>query len=45
MKKTLIIIGAVVGVLAAITIWLASSVGPETAPDELKTRAVPIDNA
>lgn len=43
MKKALILIG-VLAVLALVAlVWLASSVGPDTAPDAMKSIDVEID--
>lgn len=45
MKKAAIALAVLLAVVLAALVWLAGSVGPETAPDELKTRPVAIDNA
>ena len=37
MKKTLIGTGIVLLLLAGVLVWLATSVGPETAPQEVKS--------
>lgn len=37
MKKLLLTAVALIVVLGGVLFWLASSVGPETAPDDLRT--------
>ncbi|MGB6228642.1 MAG: hypothetical protein WBF53_00765 [Litorimonas sp.] len=37
MKKTLIAVGVVLLLLIAVLVWLAGSVGPDTAPTEVRT--------
>ena len=43
MKKVLIIAGLIVVLVAGVLVWLAGSVGPETAPTELKSRDIPVN--
>ena len=43
MKKPLIAIALVVLLLLGVTVWLASSVGPDTAPSDVKTIELDID--
>ncbi|GLQ24039.1 hypothetical protein GCM10007853_19130 [Algimonas ampicilliniresistens] len=41
MKKMLFIVGGLLLLLIAILVWLAGSVGPETAPQDVRTIELP----
>lgn len=41
MKKTLLIAGGILLLLILIMLWLAASVGPDTAPQEVQTIELP----
>lgn len=41
MKKLLIMIGVFILLLIGIILWLAGSVGPDTAPDDVRTIELP----
>ena len=43
MKKALILIGLLLVVGLGLTVWLASTVGPDTAPQDIKSIEVDID--
>lgn len=41
MKRTLIIVAILLLLVIGTMVWLAGSVGPETAPDDLRTIELP----
>jgi len=41
MKKMLFIVGGLLVLLLVILVWLAGSVGPETAPQDVRTIELP----
>lgn len=43
MKKALISLGAILILLVGAMLWLASSVGPETAPQDVRSIELPDD--
>lgn len=43
MKKTVILLGGVLVVLAIVLLWLSLSVGPETAPKDVRSIEVEIN--